>query len=38
MPGIASSAPIEETTVALWRKNYDVLAEGYFLTAGRHSR
>jgi NAD(P)-dependent dehydrogenase (short-subunit alcohol dehydrogenase family) len=30
--GIASSAPIEETTVALWRKNYDVLAEGYFLT------
>jgi len=31
--GIASSAGIEETTVALWRKNYDVLAEGYFLTA-----
>ncbi len=31
--GIASSAPIEETTVALWRRNYDVLAEGYFLTA-----
>jgi len=31
--GIASSAPIEETTVALWRKNYDVLVEGYFLTA-----
>ena len=31
--GIASSAPIEETTIALWRKNYDVLAEGYFLTA-----
>jgi rhamnulose-1-phosphate aldolase/alcohol dehydrogenase len=31
--GIASSAPIEQTTVALWRKNYDVLAEGYFLTA-----
>ena len=31
--GIASSAPIEDTTVALWRKNYDVLAEGYFLTA-----
>lgn len=30
--GIASSAPIEDTTVALWRKNYDVLAEGYFLT------
>ncbi|MBP7705074.1 MAG: bifunctional rhamnulose-1-phosphate aldolase/short-chain dehydrogenase [Caulobacter sp.] len=31
--GLASSAPIEETTVALWRKNYDVLAEGYFLTS-----
>jgi|KBSSwiStaDraftv2_1062776.scaffolds.fasta_scaffold21604_2 rhamnulose-1-phosphate aldolase/alcohol dehydrogenase len=31
--GIASSAPIEETTVDLWRKNYDVLSEGYFLTA-----
>lgn len=31
--GLASSAPIEETTVALWRKNYDVLAEGYFLCA-----
>jgi len=31
--GLASSAPIAETTVALWRKNYDVLVEGYFLTA-----
>jgi rhamnulose-1-phosphate aldolase/alcohol dehydrogenase len=31
--GIASSAPIKGTSVALWRKNYDVLAEGYFLTA-----
>jgi rhamnulose-1-phosphate aldolase/alcohol dehydrogenase len=31
--GIASSAPIEQTTVELWRKNYEVLAEGYFLTA-----
>jgi len=31
--GLASSAPIEETTVALWRKNYDVLVEGYFLSA-----
>jgi len=31
--GLASSAPIEETTVALWRRNYDVLAEGYFLAA-----
>ncbi len=31
--GIASSAPFEETTRALWKKNFDVLAEGYFLTA-----
>jgi rhamnulose-1-phosphate aldolase/alcohol dehydrogenase len=31
--GIASSAPIEETTLALWRKNYSVLVEGYFLAA-----
>lgn len=31
--GLASSAPIEETTVALWRKNYDVLVEGYFLAS-----
>ncbi|HEY2146165.1 MAG TPA: SDR family oxidoreductase, partial [Steroidobacteraceae bacterium] len=31
--GIASSAPLEETTVELWRKNYDVLAQGYFLAA-----
>jgi rhamnulose-1-phosphate aldolase/alcohol dehydrogenase len=31
--GLASSAPIEETTVALWRKNYEVLADGYFLSA-----
>ena len=31
--GLASSASIEETTVALWRQNFDVLAEGYFLSA-----
>jgi rhamnulose-1-phosphate aldolase/alcohol dehydrogenase len=31
--GLASSAPIEETTLDLWRKNYDVLVEGYFLAA-----
>ncbi len=31
--GIASSAPIEDTTIALWDKNYEVLAKGYFLTA-----
>jgi rhamnulose-1-phosphate aldolase/alcohol dehydrogenase len=31
--GLASSAAIEETTLELWDKNYDVLAKGYFLTA-----
>jgi rhamnulose-1-phosphate aldolase/alcohol dehydrogenase len=31
--GIASSASIEETSVALWHRNYDVLAQGYFLAA-----
>lgn len=31
--GLASSAAIEDTTLELWRKNYDVLVEGYFLTA-----
>lgn len=31
--GIASSASLESTTVELWHRNYDVLAEGYFLTA-----
>ena len=31
--GIASSAPLEDTTLALWNKNYDVLAQGYFLTS-----
>lgn len=31
--GIASSASIEDTSVELWHRNYDVLAEGYFLTA-----
>ena len=31
--GLASSAPVEETTVALWRRNYDVLVEGYFLAS-----
>jgi rhamnulose-1-phosphate aldolase/alcohol dehydrogenase len=30
--GLATSAPIEETTREIWRRNYDVLAEGYFLT------
>jgi rhamnulose-1-phosphate aldolase/alcohol dehydrogenase len=31
--GIASSAPIEETTIDLWGRNFDVLSQGYFLTA-----
>ncbi|TCJ39105.1 bifunctional rhamnulose-1-phosphate aldolase/short-chain dehydrogenase [Parafrankia sp. BMG5.11] len=31
--GIASSAPIEQTTVELWDRNFDVLAQGYFLAA-----
>ncbi|MBM4016072.1 MAG: bifunctional rhamnulose-1-phosphate aldolase/short-chain dehydrogenase [Planctomycetes bacterium] len=29
--GLASAAPVEETTLELWRKNLDVLATGYFL-------
>jgi rhamnulose-1-phosphate aldolase/alcohol dehydrogenase len=29
--GISSAAPIEETTVALWDHNMDILAKGYFL-------
>jgi rhamnulose-1-phosphate aldolase/alcohol dehydrogenase len=31
--GIASSAAIEDTSVEMWNNNYDVLAQGYFLTA-----
>lgn len=31
--GIASSAPLEATTVELWQKNFAVLAEGYFLAS-----
>lgn len=31
--GIASAASIEETSTALWHKNLDVLATGYFLCA-----
>jgi rhamnulose-1-phosphate aldolase/alcohol dehydrogenase len=31
--GIASSAAIEDTTIDLWNRNYDVLAQGYFLTS-----
>jgi rhamnulose-1-phosphate aldolase/alcohol dehydrogenase len=31
--GIASAAPIEETSLELWRRNFDVLSTGYFLFA-----
>jgi rhamnulose-1-phosphate aldolase/alcohol dehydrogenase len=31
--GLASSAPIEETSVEMWDKNYAVLTKGYFLVA-----
>ena len=31
--GIASSEPVETTTVAMWDRNMDILAKGYFLTA-----
>ena len=31
--GIASSAPVEDTTLALWQRNMDILATGYFLVA-----
>jgi NAD(P)-dependent dehydrogenase (short-subunit alcohol dehydrogenase family) len=31
--GIASSAPIEETTMAEWQRNIGVLATGYFLVS-----
>jgi rhamnulose-1-phosphate aldolase/alcohol dehydrogenase len=31
--GIASAAAIEQTTLAIWRRNHGVLAEGYFLTS-----
>ncbi len=31
--GIASSAPVEETTLAMWNNNIDILATGYFLVS-----
>ena len=31
--GIASSAPITETTLSEWNKNWNILATGYFLVA-----
>jgi rhamnulose-1-phosphate aldolase/alcohol dehydrogenase len=29
--GIASSAPLDETTLAMWQRNQDILVTGYFL-------
>ncbi|WP_282128944.1 bifunctional rhamnulose-1-phosphate aldolase/short-chain dehydrogenase [Roseobacter litoralis] len=31
--GIASSAPVEDTTLALWNKNMAILSTGYFLVS-----
>jgi NAD(P)-dependent dehydrogenase (short-subunit alcohol dehydrogenase family) len=31
--GLASSAPIEDTTVELWDRNHNVLSKGYFLVS-----
>jgi rhamnulose-1-phosphate aldolase/alcohol dehydrogenase len=31
--GIASSAPVTETSIELWDRNFDILARGYFLVA-----
>jgi rhamnulose-1-phosphate aldolase/alcohol dehydrogenase len=31
--GVASSAPIEETTLAEWQRNHSILGTGYFLVA-----
>ncbi|MFK7880105.1 bifunctional rhamnulose-1-phosphate aldolase/short-chain dehydrogenase [Roseobacter sp.] len=31
--GIASSAPIEDTSLALWNNNMDILSTGYFLVS-----
>jgi rhamnulose-1-phosphate aldolase/alcohol dehydrogenase len=31
--GLASSAPIEKTTLALWNRNMDILSTGYFLVS-----
>jgi rhamnulose-1-phosphate aldolase/alcohol dehydrogenase len=31
--GIATAAPIEDTTLELWRRNMDILSTGYFLVS-----
>jgi rhamnulose-1-phosphate aldolase/alcohol dehydrogenase len=33
--GIASAAPVEETSLVLWRRNMDILVTGYFLISRR---
>ncbi|HEY4211110.1 MAG TPA: bifunctional rhamnulose-1-phosphate aldolase/short-chain dehydrogenase [Steroidobacteraceae bacterium] len=33
--GIASAAAVEDTTLAVWQRNMDILATGYFLVARR---
>ena len=33
--GIASAAPVEQTTLALWQRNMDILSTGYFLVSRR---
>jgi rhamnulose-1-phosphate aldolase/alcohol dehydrogenase len=33
--GIASAAPIEATSLAMWQRNIDILATGYFLISRR---
>jgi rhamnulose-1-phosphate aldolase/alcohol dehydrogenase len=36
--GIASASPVEETSLALWERNMNVLSTGYFLIARRAFR
>jgi rhamnulose-1-phosphate aldolase/alcohol dehydrogenase len=36
--GIASSAPITETTLEMWDHNHDILARGYFIVAREAAR
>ena len=36
--GIASSAPLEETSLELWDRNNDILARGYFLVVREAAR
>jgi rhamnulose-1-phosphate aldolase/alcohol dehydrogenase len=33
--GIASAAPLEDTTLDIWKRNQDILVTGYFLVARR---